>query len=451
MTRTLYRAALGLGTFWLSAGLLLSGCAPAGSPASAPVTGTTPGPGVPSTPARSPIRISFLVFGDPPELRAFQQLVAEFQAREPGIVVELTHVPGPGEYRKRLAADFAAQAPPDVFLLNYRRYADFARRGVLEPLGPYLARSQVLREADFYPQVLAPFRREGTLVGLPQNASSLVVYYNRNLFDSAQIPYPKRNWTWDDFVETARKLTQDPDRDGVAEQYGLGTEVSLQRLAPFLWQNGADLVDDATHPTRLRLETPEAREAIQWFVDLRMDHRVTPGLVEEQAEDSESRFLHGRTAMFLNSRRGVPTYREIRAFTWDVAPLPRRKRNAGILHADGYFMPAAGRHKEAAWKFIEFALADAGQEVLAESGRTVPSLKRVAESSVFLAPTSAPANSRAFLDTLAHARAVPVHPNWADVEELASQELERAYYGQVGVAAAIAGMIERTQEYLSAR
>ena len=45
--------------------------------------------------------------------------------------------------------------------------------------------------------------------------------------------------------------------------------------------------------------------------------------------------------MFLNSRRGVPTYREISGFDWDVAALPQGKQKAGILHADAYCLSKA--------------------------------------------------------------------------------------------------------------
>lgn len=93
-------------------------------------------------------------------------------------------------------------------------------------------------------------------------------------------------------------------------------------------------MDHPAAPTRLALDSPAAREAAQWFVDLQTRHRVVPDAVEEKSESSESRFLNGRLGMFLNSRRGVPTYRTITGFDWDVAALPRRKQRAGILHAD---------------------------------------------------------------------------------------------------------------------
>lgn len=148
--------------------------------------------------------------------------------------------------------------------------------------------------------------------------------------------------------------------------------------------------------------------------------------------------------MFLNSRRGVPTYREIRRFDWDVAALPRHKRRAGILLADAYCMPSSAKNKNAIWKFIEFANSRKGQTVVAASGRTVPSLRAVANSRAFLDPNARPRNSRVFLDTIPFIRPVPIHRNWADVENIAGEEIERAFYGQASVAEAVKSAIERT-------
>jgi multiple sugar transport system substrate-binding protein len=392
-----------------------------------------------------------MVFGDTAERAAYEQLVADFTRQHPQIQVALVHVPGQGDYRKRLGVDFAAGTPADIVLLNYRRYAAFAARGVLEPLGPYLERSRVLAEADFYPQALAPFRWQGTLTCIPQNLSSLVVYYNRDLFEKAGVPRPSEDWTWDDFLHAARVLTRDTTGRGRIDQYGLGTEVSIFRVAPFIWQNGGELVDDPVHPTRLALDTPRAREAVQWFVELQTRHRVVPDLVEETAESSERRFLNGRLGMFLNSRRGVPTYRTITGFDWDVAPLPRRHARAGILHADAYCMPRASRAKAAAWAFIEYANARDGQRRIATTGRTVPSLRVLAESPAFLDPAARPRNSRVFLSEVPYIRAVPVMEGWVDVEDLAGEELARAFYGRASVDEVIATTIQRTTPFFRRR
>lgn len=73
-----------------------------------------------------------------------------------------------------------------------------------------------------------------------------------------------------------------------------------------------------------------------------------PGREEEASQDSESRFLAGTTAMYLNSRRGVPTYREIDSFAWNVAPLPNGQTSASILHSDGFCLAGTAVNKDAA-------------------------------------------------------------------------------------------------------
>lgn len=391
--------------------------------------------------------ITFMVFGDPAEKAAYETLVNSFRARHPEITVVLNHIPSQSDYRTRMGADFAAGTPADIVLVNYRRLAAFTSQGLIEPLGPYLAKSTLIKEADFYPEAITPFKANGQLMCIPQNLSSLVVYYNKQLFDQAGLAYPQAGWTWDDFVQTARALTRDTNGDGAPDQYGLGTELELIRLAPFVWQNGGELVDNPAAPQRLALDSPASAEAFQWFVDLQVKHRVLPSAAAEKAESSEGRFLNGRLGMLLNSRRGVPTYREIEGFDWDVAPLPQGKQPATVLHADAYCMPAASKNKQAAWALIEYANSAEGQTIIAKTGRTVPSLRAVAESPAFLDPGARPQHSQVFLDVIPIMRALPIVSGWADIEEAASAEIQRALYGDASVADAISSAITETEKY----
>ncbi len=414
----------------LVACLLLAGCAGGGS---------------------SEKKVSFMVFGDPAELAAYQKLVEAFKAEHPDIEVELRHVAGQGDYQKQLVTAFSAGAEPDVMLLNYRRVLQFAAQGGLEPLGPYMDKSQTLRGADLYPEALEAFVWDGKTWCVPQNVSSLVVYYNRSLFDAAGVAYPAAGWTWDDFLQTARALTRDLGGDGQVDQYGLGVSPELMRLAPFIWQNGGELVDDPAQPTRLALDSPAALEALQWFVDLQVKEHVVPDATAEQAEESESRFMNGRLGMFLNSRRGTPTYRTVEGLDWDVAPLPQGVQAAGMLHSDAYCLATKAQDKDSAWALIEFANSAAGQKLMAGTGRTVPSLRQVAESPAFLDPQQRPASSRVFLDTIPLLRRVPLLPKWPTIEETASREIERAFYGQASVEEAVAAAISLTSGYFQVK
>lgn len=380
--------------------------------------------------------VSFMVSGSQEEFQAYETLVEAFQADNPDYRIDLRYVPDDKDYRRRLAADFSAKTPADVFLLNYRRIAPFAAEGAMAPIGGFLEQSQVIAAEDFYQPAVDAFRYNGELWCVPQNVSSLVVYFNKDLFDAAGLAYPASDWNWDDFVATARALTLDLNGDGVTDQYGVSIDPVLYRLAPFIWQNGGDLVDDYANPTRLTIDSPEAQEAFQWFVDLQVKEHVVPDAAAEAARDGESRFLDGTMGMYFNSRRSTPTMRTIESFDWDVAPLPRGKQPAGVLHVDGYCLADQAKNKEAAWKFIEYANSPKGQEIVARTGRTVPSLRAVAESSAFLDPATKPASSQVWLDVVPTLRAVPVYRNWPPIDDAVNKEIERAFYGQATVAEA---------------
>jgi multiple sugar transport system substrate-binding protein len=132
--------------------------------------------------------------------------------------------------------------------------------------------------------------------------------------------------------------------------------------------------------------------------------------------------------MLLSSRRSVPTFREAAKFDWDVVSLPVFDEPAGILHSDAYCLTRASDEKDAAWRFVEFALGPEGAPVVARTGRTVPSLRSVAESDAFLDPAAKPANSRVFLDGIEHIRRVPSISTWPEIEDASGGILENGMY-----------------------
>ncbi|MGI9110845.1 MAG: ABC transporter substrate-binding protein [Gaiellaceae bacterium] len=387
--------------------------------------------------ATDPVR--FLVFGDPEELAAYRTLIAAYERSSRGGEVELIEASDRTDLLARLSTSISGGSPPDLVLINYRFYGQFASKDALEPIEERLARSKAFRAHDFYPEALEAFRWRGEQLCLPQNVSSLVVYYNRTLFQRQGIPEPQDDWRWPDLVSTATRLTLDangnplvagdPDAGGAkAAVYGLGIEPTLIRVAPFLWSNGGELVDDPERPTRLTLDTPEGLGVLAELVALRQPRGVIPSDLEVEAEDDEARFANGRLAMLLSSRRSTPTFRTIKGFDWDIAPLPSFKEPAGILHSDAYCMTSDSKRQDAAWRFVEFALGAEGQRIVAETGRIVPSLIEVSRSEAFLDPSEPPKRARLFLDAIPTIRRVPAISTWPEIEDAAEGVLENGLY-----------------------
>jgi len=403
--------------------------------------------------------VRFLVFGDPEEINAYRTLIEAFEEAEPDIHVQLVEASDRDDLVARLSRSLAGGSPPDLFLMNYRFYGQYAARDVLEPMGPFVSDSDKFEERDFYPQALDAFRWQGELTCLPQNISSLVLYYNKDLFKRFKVEPPTDGMRWNELVAKAQKLTRDkngqvvrgadpdqPQSGGAqAEIYGLGVEPVIIRVAPLVWSNGGDVVDDEENPTKFTLNTPEAEEVVSGFFDLRTVFGVVPTDQEVEAEDDETRFANGRLAMFLDSRRAVPMFREAAKFDWDVVSLPFYDQPASILHSDAYCMTKGSKAKDAAWRFVEYAIGPEGAPVIAKTGRTVPSLKEVAESDAFLDPTQKPANSRVWLDAIPTIQHVPTISTWPEIEDVTDGLLENGMYLGQPVEDVIAEIQRKTQ------
>jgi multiple sugar transport system substrate-binding protein len=405
-----------LGVVAAVAGLLVAAGCGGGAGPEAQARGTTGGSDGP-TGGKAQARITFQLKAEPEEAAVYRSLVTAYGQQGGGGV---TLVPvGRKDHLTRLSTSFASGSPPDVFLINYREYAPFVVRGAVEPVAPLLRQTGV-DLGSYYEEPLRAFTYRGALQCMPQNISSLVVYWNRDLFATAGVPAPTADWSWADFTDAARALT----RTGVK---GLGIEPSITRMAPVVWGNGGRIVDDTVNPTRTTLHEPAAREALETMLRLAREDKVAPDKTQVAAQALEEQFMTGKLAMFMSSRVEVPKLREQRGLDFDVAPLPGLRQPSSILHSDAYCISRTSKNKEAAARFVAYATGQQGQTITAMGGRTVPSLRSVATSPAFLSAARKPQSSQVFLDAVPHLQHTPVSPAWPEVEDIIETQLARAF------------------------
>jgi multiple sugar transport system substrate-binding protein len=380
-------------------------------------TGTQDDPG--DAAQETPQPFSIQVFGEPEETAVYHTLIERYTEENPGADIELIQIAEREDHLARLATDFAGGDPSDIFLINYREYSQFVARDAIEPIEGLLTERD-LDLADYFQAPLDAFTFDGTLQCMPQNVSSLAVYYNTQLFKRAGIEPPHDGWGWDEFREAAAALTSG-DVDGV------GIDAQIIRLAPFAWSNGGEITDDPVTPTRFTLEDPATSEALEFLAGLAHDGYI-PSEEELASQDPETRFISGKLGMLLSSRRDTPQFREVQGLKWDVLPLPIAEEPVGILHSDAYCISAGADAIEDAADFVAWAMSEDGQTIAALSGRTVPSLMSVAESPAFLDPNQAPAHSEVFVDTIPTIRHTPVLPTWPEIEDIADEVLTKIFY-----------------------
>ncbi|HDL42076.1 MAG TPA: extracellular solute-binding protein, partial [Actinobacteria bacterium] len=145
-----------------------------------------------------PTTIRYFTFSAAPDnLDVLDEMIAAFEAQNPDVKVEVETAPF-GDYFTLLQTQIAGNDAPDAFELNFENFVSFASKGVLADLGPLTAADSDFDGAAYYQRAFDAFAIDGTQYALPESYSTVMLFYNKDLFDQAGIAYPNDNWTWTD-------------------------------------------------------------------------------------------------------------------------------------------------------------------------------------------------------------------------------------------------------------
>jgi len=388
--------------------LLLAGCAGGGGP------------------AKKQLRL--FTWTPPDELAINQRLIAEFERAHPDIDVQLINDPSQGAMQK-LQTMISAGTAPDVMSIHGAFFVPFAAKGALLNLEPYAKADREFNLADFYPRLLDLCRYQGKLYSLPRYASVYVLFYNRDLFDQAGVPYPDDSWTWETFRRAAQKLTVRSD-DPTKARYGCAVDFWGSRVYPWIWANGGAVV--SPDGKRCVVDSPEAQGALQFLVDLNRKYGVVAPTSQADHRETKEKFKAGRVAMFMSGAWDIQVLKQATTLNWDVAPLPKAKVRTTLLGDENYAISARTRHPQEAWALLAFLLGSKAQITMANELEKQPSRISVS-TGPYLAAKSA-YNRKVFVDAVGYGQLAPNLPEWDRVSHYLQDELDRMWLGKVSVA-----------------
>jgi len=353
----------------------------------------------------APVELTFMMWGAPEELAVWNEIVKDFQAQKPNITVKV-EVSDWEAYWEKLKTMLAASTPPDLFAMDAPLYLDYQSRGVLKNLQPYLDKYPNMLNG-IYPQTLEAYKLADGYYGLPRDFQTIVLFYNKDMFDAAKVAYPTADWTYQDLREAARKLILDTNGDGKIEQYGFYSDLWDMELvwSEAIWAYGGDILS-ADHSKTL-IGDSKARQAWQLFHDMMFQDKSMPDTTTA-AQFGGDPFQAGAAAMTTIGHWAVPGYNAVN-FKWDVAPMPKGPAGAATsVNSAGFVVAQGSKHPDEAFEFIRFVLSPAGQTRLTELGFAIPVLTSVAESDTFLKQPGPGIHQQVFLDSLAFAHMKPV-------------------------------------------
>lgn len=331
------------------------------------------GPAKPSVAPAQLVASNWTPFDQAPAVQAF---TAEF----PHIKVEYAPVDF-GPHYERVKASAVAGTPLDAYWLHDASVTDHAGSGLARPIDDLVRRDKDALE-DIYPVAMQYFTRGGKVYGVPQFLSLFMVYYNQDRFAGSNIPQPKADWTLEQFLDAAQKLTRAPgDRPGVM----LPGDVRSYYM--FVKAHGGGWTDEKG--TRSRLADAETVAGVQYVKDLLDKHKVA--VRPQSGSDLRNQYAAGATAMLLSLNSTSLILRQAKApFKWDVAEPPRgAKGRSTVQSATGWSLSTGGKQIDAAWQFVKWLTGERGQRLLAEREVILPSRRRVAEDPKVLTPPPA--------------------------------------------------------------
>lgn len=324
-------------------------------------------------------------WGDTSEIEIINNSVQRFKEANPGINVKLERLPAGDPYTEKILTEIAGGNPPDVMFCNAERFYTYAAKGILLPLNSYVKRDKFPVER-FYKRIIEKFSVKGELYVLPRDIAPVcVVYYNKDLFDAAGIPYPKNDWNWNDLVRYGKETTR-KNHDG-SMTFGFTDDWSIWDT--FVLSNGGKYVDNVKNPKRCMLDSPEAVGGLRFRQDLIYKYKIMPSpsqLTAMGGVGSADLFMNGKTAMFFSGIWKTPFFRKITKFKWDAVIFPKAVggKNGFLTSGGGYSVLKSTKHPEEAWKLLTYLSGEEGQKELARTGLAQPAMMDIAASKDFL-------------------------------------------------------------------
>jgi multiple sugar transport system substrate-binding protein len=408
--------------------------------------------GCPGEDDGSRLTLRFSFGGSFRDLELWTEVVRRFEAANPDIRVKAEYISGTvtNDFNQKLSLTLISNTAADVFWLDDEQAPSYNIRGYLEDLNPYIARDRAeLRLDEFLPTTLEAYNYRGKQGGMPWCATSILLFYNKELFDREGIAYPNEDWTWDDFRLAARRLTKDNDGDGRLDQFGCNITFGFIQVEPVLWSYGGDVLNE--NRSAFALDTPEALAALNFIYDMRQkDHSVAwAGEVGDIAE--EAQFLTGRVAMVLGGSYLTFILGSVKGgMDWGVAFVPKGPTGERFTRVtcEGLSINAniPPERKEAGWRFIKFVLSEDIQALIGRMGRNMP-VRRSDVLRYYVNPDT-PYEEEKALEAMEHGRLTPITPRYVELRTAMNREFDKLKIGRTTVEAAVQAMKPEVDDIL---
>jgi multiple sugar transport system substrate-binding protein len=331
------------------------------------------------------VQITYSLWGTPDEGRVVQAVADKYNSLQNSVQVTIQTIPH-DTYEATLNTRAIGGQLPDCGIMSEAATLQYATNGMLADI------STMYGAGESKPLDSLAFKGpDGKVVAYSTANEILLMFYNKDMFDKAGLPYPPasadRAWTWDEFVATAKRLTLDSsgrnatqagfDRNRIV-QYGAMVETLTWQLEVWALSNNGGFYN--ANGTQVIVDQDAAIEAIQKVADLHLKDNVaplSPGLSDDGVQRS---LIAGTVAMTTNGQWNVgtalSTARDKEGLNYGVAVLPYMKTKVTINTGGPNVVFAQSKNQRAAMDFLKWYAQEENSWALIESGIWMPTLQK---------------------------------------------------------------------------
>ncbi|WP_431280266.1 ABC transporter substrate-binding protein [Leifsonia poae] len=303
-------------------------------------------------------------------------LIKDFNKEYPKIKVTEQITPYQNFFTK-LQTQGSSKTLPDVFWMNGPNFQLYASNGMLEPV------SSAVDPANYPASLNELYSYDGKQYGAPKDFDTIGVYYNKALFDKAGVAYPTDGWTWDEFHQKAKAISDRLKGDGVfgvASGLAGGQEVYYNTV---LQAGGSIISKDGK---KSGFDDPKSIAGLQFVRDLVADgSSPTPSQLSDTPQDQW--FINSKSAMFWSGTwSNAELLKSPIKDSIALAPLPKGERNATVIHGLANVVAKDSKNKPAAVAFQNYLAGKKAAQIQAKLGAANPAFNDTQQAFVKTAP-----------------------------------------------------------------
>ena len=379
----------------------------------------------------------------------YQPLVEEFEKQNPDLKIEMVDL-GSSDYQTVLGTQLTGSGSDFdiVTIKDVPGYATLVNKGVLEPLDEYIAADNV--DLGAYKGLTDQIAVDGKLYELPFRSDFWVLYYNKDVFDAAGVPYPTNDMTFEDYDALARQLTVDTPGQ---EVYGAHYHTWRSAVQLFGILDGKNTILDGNYDflkPYYEMALAEQEDGVcQDYATLKTSNLHYSGA-----------FSQGNVAMMNMGTWFISTLIEkiksgeyTDCANWGIAKYPHAEGvepGSTLATITALSIPANAPHKDAAWKFVKFVCGEEGAKILAGTGN-IPALMSDDIAGMISAMEGFPAdesNTKA-LQTANLYLEMPVSSKSSEIEIVLNEAHDNIMTGNSTIDEGIADMNEKVGAILA--